>query len=301
MELVIERLSKRYARRWVMRDLSLSCEPGLIGLVGPNGAGKTTLMRMIATLLPPTHGVILWNGQDTSRHGGALRQVLGYLPQEFGIYPEFTGRRFLRYLAALKGLPRVVAHPRVDEVLALVNLSEAADRRLITYSGGMKQRIGIAQALLNDPEILIVDEPTAGLDPEERVRFRTLLAGLTASRIVLLSTHIVADVEAVAARLVILREGQVLADTTPDALLRRAVGKIWTVIVDAATAERLQAAYRVSALVARPAGIQLRLVSAIRPHEAAEVVTPTLEDAYLLAIAPEITMSQEDGILKPLP
>jgi ABC-2 type transport system ATP-binding protein len=285
MELVIDRVSKRYGSHWALRELSLRCAPGLIGLVGPNGAGKTTLMRMIATLLPPTQGMIRWNGQDTSHHGGALRQVLGYLPQEFGIYPEFTGRQFLRYLAAMKGLPKAVAHPRVDEVLGLVNLGAVADRRLTTYSGGMKQRIGIAQALLNDPELLIVDEPTAGLDPDERVRFRTLLAGLTASRIVILSTHIVADVEAVATRLVILREGQVLADTTPDDALTRAIGKVWTVTVGAATAERLQTAYRISALVSRPAGIQLRIVSATRPHEAAEVVEPTLEDAYLLATA----------------
>ncbi len=285
MELTIEQLGKSYGSRWALRDLSLRCGPGLIGLVGPNGAGKTTLMRMIATLLPPTHGVIRWNGQDTSRHGGALRHALGYLPQEFGIYPEFTGRQFLRYLAAMKGLPKDVAHPRVDEALELVNLTTVADRRLTTYSGGMKQRIGIAQALLNDPELLIVDEPTAGLDPEERVRFRTLLAGLTAARIVLLSTHIVGDVEAVATRLVILREGRVLADTTPEELLARAVGAVWTVTVDAATATRLQAAYRVSALVSRPSGAQLRIVSAVRPHAAAEVVEPTLEDAYLLAIA----------------
>jgi ABC-type multidrug transport system ATPase subunit len=285
MELTIEQVGKRYGQQWALRDLSLRCGPGLIGLVGPNGAGKTTLMRMIATLLPPTHGVIRWNGQDTSRRGGALRQVLGYLPQEFGIYPEFTGRQFLRYLAAMKGLPKEVAHPRVDEVLALVNLVATADRRLTTYSGGMRQRIGIAQALLNDPELLIVDEPTAGLDPEERVRFRTLLAGLTASRIVLLSTHIVGDVEAVATRLVILREGRVLADTTPEELLARATGAVWMVTVDAATAAHLQATYRVSALVSRPGGMQLRIVSATRPHAAAEVVEPTLEDAYLLATA----------------
>jgi ABC-type multidrug transport system ATPase subunit len=285
MELTIEQLGKRYGSRWALRDLSLRCGPGLIGLVGPNGAGKTTLMRMIATLLSPTEGTIRWNGQDTSRHGGVLRQALGYLPQEFGIYPEFTGRQFLRYLAAMKGLPKEVAHPRVDEVLALVHLDAVADRRLTTYSGGMKQRIGIAQALLNDPELLIVDEPTAGLDPEERVRFRTLLAGLTASRIVLLSTHIVGDVEAVATRLVILREGQVLADTTPEELLARAADTVWTVTLDPDTAQRLQAAYRVSALVSRPGGVQLRIISATRPHESAEVVEPSLEDAYLLVTA----------------
>ena len=180
----------------------------MLGLVGPNGAGKTTLMRMIATLLDPTEGTIRWNGQDIRTHGEALRQVLGYLPQEFGIYREFTGRQFLRYLAAMKGLPKSLAQRRVEEVLEIVNLEQVADRKLPTYSGGMKQRIGIAQALLNDPELLIVDEPTAGLDPAERVRFRTLLASLTSNRIIILSTHIISDVEAVASRLVILQAGQ---------------------------------------------------------------------------------------------
>jgi ABC-2 type transport system ATP-binding protein len=284
MELTIENLSKQFGSRWALRDVSLRSGPELVGLVGPNGAGKTTLMRIIATLLEPTSGSVQWNGQDTRAHGGALRQVLGYLPQEFGIYPEFTGRRFLRYLAAMKGLPDDLARRRVDEVLELVHLERDADRRLTAYSGGMKQRIGIAQALLNDPELLIVDEPTAGLDPEERVRFRTLLASLTTSRVTLLSTHIISDVEAVATRLVVLREGRLLVDTTPDELITRAAGKVWTVTVDAATAQRLQAAYQISALVSRPNGMTLRVVSETRPYDAAELVEPSLEDAYLAVV-----------------
>src|SRR5258707_4307274 len=215
MELTIEHLSKRYGQQWALRELSLRCEPGMLGLVGPNGAGKTSLMRMIATLLEPTEGTIRWNGQDIRTHGQALRQVLGYLPQDFGIYPEFTGRQFLRYLAAMKGLPSSLVHRRVDEVLEIVQMEQAADRKLPTYSGGMKQRIGIAQALLNDPALLIVDEPTAGLDPTERVRFRTLLSSLTSNRIIILSTHIIGDVYAVANRLFILREVRGLAATTP--------------------------------------------------------------------------------------
>src|ERR1700736_1573459 len=214
MELTIEHLSKRYGQNFALRELSLRCEPGMLGLVGPNGAGKTSLMRMIATLLDPTEGTILWNGQDIRTHGEALRQVLGYLPQEFGIYREFSGRQFLRYLASMKGLPKSIANKRVDEVIEVVNLEQVADRKLPTYSGGMKQRIGIAQALLNDPELLIVDEPTAGLDPAERVRFRMLLSSLTSNRIIILSTHIISDVEAVASRLLILQEGRVLTDTT---------------------------------------------------------------------------------------
>src|SRR5258708_25188545 len=173
MELTIEHLSKRYGQNWALRELSLRCEPGMLGLVGPNGAGQPTSMRLIATLLESTEGTIRWNGQDIRTHGEALRQVLGYLPQDFGVYPEFTGRQFLRYLAAMKGLPKSLTNKRVDEVIEIVNLEQVADRKLPTYSGGMKQRIGIAQALLNDPELLIVDEPTAGLDPAEPARFPT--------------------------------------------------------------------------------------------------------------------------------
>jgi ABC-2 type transport system ATP-binding protein len=283
MELVIDQVSKRYGQHWALRQLSMRCEPGLLGLVGPNGAGKTTLLRMIATLLDPTQGTIRWNGQDIRTHGEVLREVLGYLPQEFGIYREFSGRQFLRYLAAMKGLPGPLAERRVDEVLEIVAMEQAADRNLATYSGGMKQRIGIAQALLNDPELLIVDEPTAGLDPAERVRFRNLLASLTSTRVIILSTHIISDVEAVANRLVILQEGRVLADTTPQALLESSIGKVWSLTTDQATALRLQTSYQVSTMVNQMNGIALRLISESRPHESAVVTDPTLEEAYLLA------------------
>jgi ABC-type multidrug transport system ATPase subunit len=284
MELIIEGLSKRFGQHWAVQQLSLRCEPGMLGLVGPNGAGKTTLMRMVATLLEPTAGSIHWDGQDIRTDGTALRRVLGYLPQDFGIYPEFTGRQFLQYLAAMKGLPPSLIKRRVDEVLEIANLEKEADRRLPTYSGGMKQRIGIAQALLNDPELLIVDEPTAGLDPAERVRFRTLLSSLTSNRIILLSTHIISDVEAVANRIVILQEGRVLADTTPGAMLARAVGTVWSVTTDQATAMHLQADYQVSTMVNQLNGITLRIVSPTQPHEAAIATDPTLEEAYLMAV-----------------
>lgn len=285
MDLTIDHLGKRYGQHWVLRDLSLNCAPGLIGLVGPNGSGKTTLMRIITTLLPPTEGSILWNGRDMRSSGSELRQTLGYLPQEFGFYPEFTGRQFLRYLAAMKGLPQQMAQRRTQEVLEMVNLTDTADHRLTTYSGGMKQRLGIAQALLNDPELLVVDEPTAGLDPQERVRFRTLLASLTASRIVLLSTHIIGDVEAVASRLIILHRGQALVDTTPGELTQRATGKVWEVTVDGAMAARLQERYRVSTLVSQGGdAVLMRVLGEQRPIEQAAPVDPTLEEAYLLAI-----------------
>jgi ABC-2 type transport system ATP-binding protein len=285
MSLSIENLSHRYGSRWALRDVTLSGESGLVGLVGPNGAGKTTLMRIVATLLPATSGSVRWNGKDTRTEGPAVREVLGYLPQHFGVYPELSGRRFLRYLAAMKGLHGEVGRHRVDEVLETVNLEADADRRLSTYSGGMLQRIGIAQALINDPELLIVDEPTVGLDPAERVRFRSLLASLTMDRLVILSTHIVSDVEAVAGRLVILMGGQVLADTTPEALLAQASGSVWAVTTDRATASRLQATMPVSGLISHGDGVTVRLVSRSRPMENAQPVEPNLEDAYLLTTA----------------
>ena len=283
MALVIEHLGRRYGSRWAISDLSLACEGGMLGLVGPNGAGKTTLMRIIATLLPPTTGTVRWNGLDVGSDGQAIRARLGYLPQQFGVYPEFSARRFLRYLAALKRLARPHRNRRVDEVLELVNLETDADRRLSTYSGGMLQRVGIAQALLNDPDLLVVDEPTAGLDPSERVRFRTLLAGLTANRLVILSTHIVSDVEAVAGRLVVMRGGAVLADTSPEALVAAAAGSVWAVSVDTATAARLQATETVSGMVADGARVTVRIVNRTQPA-GAWPVEPTLEDAYLLTV-----------------
>jgi len=284
MELIIEHLNKQYGRYEALRDISLSCGYELIGLVGPNGAGKTTLMRIIATLIPQTKGKVMWKGKDIREDAQAIRQVLGYLPQEFGLYEEFSARQFLRYLAAMKGLPDGLARRRVDELIELVNLEKDADRKLQTYSGGMKQRVGVAQALLNDPELLIVDEPTAGLDPAERVRFRTLLSSLTTDRLVVLSTHIIGDVEAVANRLVVLNHGQVVADTTPGELLQRAKGQVWSLSVDAATALQLQQRALVSAMVQQPSGVLLRVISLTSPHERAVEVEPNLEDAYLLAI-----------------
>jgi ABC-type multidrug transport system ATPase subunit len=282
VELVIENLGKQYGKQWGLRNFSMRCGSGILGLVGPNGAGKTTLMRMVATLLEASEGSIYWNGQNIRTHGAELRQVLGYLPQEFGLYPEFSGRQFLRYLAAMKGLPKVLAQRRVDEVIEIVNLETAANRKLAAYSGGMKQRIGIAQALLNDPELLIVDEPTAGLDPTERVRFRNLLTTMTLNCLTILSTHIISDVEATADRLVVLQEGQMLVDATPEALLNLADGKVWSVETDSATALHLQAINQISGMIHTTNGAQLRIISSSRPHSEAVPVKPHLEDAYLL-------------------
>ena len=198
-----------------MRDLSLTLSGGVIGLLGPNGAGKTTLMQMIATITRPTEGRILFRGDDLTKDPDAIRRTLGYLPQDFGVYDNLTALEFLGYIAALKGVRN---RARIMEMLELVNLHHVAKRVVGGFSGGMRQRLGIAQALLNDPDLLIVDEPTAGLDPEERVRFRNVLAEIGFTKLVILSTHIVSDVESIATQIAIMREGRLVKLATPDEL-----------------------------------------------------------------------------------
>jgi ABC-type multidrug transport system ATPase subunit len=222
MELAIDTVGKRYGRSvQALSDFSLTLRPGVLGLLGPNGAGKSTLMRILATVTRPTSGRVTWNGTDLVRDPDAVRRVLGYLPQDFGVYPNLSAIEFLEYLAAAKGLDAGAARQRIYELLELVNLTDAARRPLGGYSGGMRQRVGIAQALLNDPKLLIVDEPTAGLDPEERMRFRNLLSELSGERIVILSTHIVSDVEAVATHIALIARGKLVAHDTPEAVAAR--------------------------------------------------------------------------------
>ena len=204
--LSVEHVTKRFGTFTALEDVSLTFEPGVYGLVAPNGAGKTTLIKMLATLLFPTEGQILWDGEDIVSLGESYRDCLGYLPQEFGYYPAYTPRQFLRYVAALQRIPRTVADPRIDELLETVGIAEVADKKMRQFSGGMLQRVGIAQAMVNDPELLILDEPTSGLDPRERVRFRNLVHALAADRIVILSTHIVSDVETIAGQIVMFRD-----------------------------------------------------------------------------------------------
>ena len=208
MELVIERLSKQYGNKIAVDRMSLQLQSGIHGLLGANGAGKTTLMRMVCGILKPTSGIITFNNNETDAE--EYRAQLGYLPQDFGYYPEFTGEDFLMYVAALKGLNKFVAKKKMKELLELVGLQDAAKKKMRTYSGGMKQRIGIAQALLNEPKLLVLDEPTAGLDPKERVRFRELIAELGKENVVLLSTHIVSDIESIADNVLIMKEGRLV-------------------------------------------------------------------------------------------
>jgi ABC-type multidrug transport system ATPase subunit len=282
VQLATESLGKRYpGRGWALSDFTLTLTPGVTGLLGPNGAGKSTLMRILATVTRPSAGRVLWNGVDLAKRPDTLRETLGYLPQDFGVYPQLTAIEFLDYIAAAKGLAARAARQRIDELLELVNLTESRDRALGGFSGGMRQRVGIAQALLNDPRVLIVDEPTAGLDPEERVRFRNLLGELSGERIVLLSTHIVSDVEATATRIVMLGLGHLLADATPEALLEGVRGRVWEVELPAGELDALRTRHLVGATLRRGANVLARVLAEGSPAAGARAMEPTLEDAYL--------------------
>lgn len=278
-------------------EVTMRLGTGLVGLLGPNGAGKSSLMRITATITRPTSGRLLFEGADVVAAPNRLRRVLGYLPQDFGVYPHLTGREFLAYLAAVKGLSASSARRRIDELLALVNLTEAAKRPLRTYSGGMLRRVGIAQALLNDPRVLIVDEPTAGLDPEERIRFRDLLSDLAGDRLVLLSTHIVSDIESVATEIAILARGRLYCHTTPEGLLESTRGWVWQAEVNVNDIAELRTRFRVSRAMRTASGVRVRLLSPTPPFPGAVPVPPDLEDAYLKVIhAPHPHAAATEGV-----
>ena len=285
MQLIVNSLGKQYKSDfWGLKDFSLDIRPGILGLLGPNGAGKSTFMRMLATITKPTTGTICWNDTDVVKSPDVLREVLGYLPQDFGVYPNLNAVEFLEYMAAIKGLNAVSSKRRIDELLQVTNLVEAAKRPLGGYSGGMKQRVGIAQALLNDPQLLIVDEPTVGLDPEERVRFRNLLSDLSGERIVILSTHIVSDVEATATHIALVNKGQLLCDAAPENLLREIENKVWEWIVRSEDLPTLKQKHIISGTIRRSDGVQVRVVSADKPDSDSHNISPNLEDAYLFFI-----------------
>ena len=285
MRLVIEKVGKQYqGGLWALRDFSLELAPGILGLLGPNGAGKSTLMKILATITRPTEGRVTWDGADVHAHPDALRAALGYLPQDFGVYPHLNAIEFLDYLGAVRGLSGADRRRRIPEVLATVNLVESAKRPLGGYSGGMRQRIGIAQALLHEPRLLIVDEPTVGLDPEERVRFRNLLSDLAHERIVLLSTHIVSDLESTAERIALMDKGRLLACATADELVAQTEGRVWEWTVPADTLPAVKQAHRVSSAVRRADGVRVRVVADAAPVPGATPALPTLEDAYLARV-----------------
>ena len=274
-------LTKRFGDFTAVDNMNLRIANGVYGLLGVNGAGKTTLMRMICTLLTPTSGKILCDGKDILKMEGEYRNLLGYLPQEFGFYPDFSVKDYLLYIASLKGVRPVVAKKRVKELLDQVGLSKAANKKMKKMSGGMKRRVGIAQAILNNPKILILDEPTAGLDPTERVRFRNLISELSKERIVILSTHIVSDVEYIANEIWLMKNGRLMQQGSLNDVLDSMPEKVWSIVASQEEAAKLMKEYRVSNMKTDRDGVELRIISAQPPCDYAKVLQPNLEDVFL--------------------
>lgn len=289
MNLTIKNLSKSFGEKKVLDDVSIEFSAGVYGILGANGSGKTTLMRILASVLKPSGGKVYFNNQDIVGMDAAYRDVIGYLPQHVGFYKNFTAEKFLLYIAALKGLSKDQAKGKVDEVLELVGLASERKGKVGRFSGGMKQRVGIAQALFNDPKVLIVDEPTAGLDPKERIRFRNLLAKIAINRIVLLSTHIVSDIEFIAREVVILKDGKLLRKDSPQDLLDGIADKVWSVKVKESEIPGFQAAFKVGNIGRAGDGLfDLRILSDSKPHANALNEAPNLEDLYLYYFDEEV-------------
>ena len=288
MELTFDRLTKQFGARIAVDRVSATLTPGVTGLLGANGAGKTTLMRMVCDVLRPTSGLILLDGQDTGELGDEYRAMLGYLPQDFGAYPDFSVLDFMRYMATLKGFSNRDGRARSMRLLEEVGLADDARHKVKTLSGGMRQRLGIAQAMLNDPAILVLDEPTAGLDPKERVHFRNLIASFAQEKIVILSTHIVSDVEFIANRILVMRQGAFVLDGSPEEVVGQAAGKVWECHVDAHRAEEMAASLTVANVrYAADGHAVVRVVANEVPTAEATPVEPTLEDLYLYVFRDE--------------
>ena len=282
MELSLDRLTKHYKSQIAVDCISATMTPGVYGLLGANGAGKTTLIRMLCGILEPTSGDVLYNGHSIFEMGDAYRNLLGYLPQEFGYYPNYTAQEFLLYISALKGIPSRTAKKRTLALLETVGLENVATKKIKTFSGGMKQRLGIAQALLNNPKILVLDEPTAGLDPKERVRLRNILSDFASDKIVLLSTHIVSDIEAIADEVFLMKKGTFILNGSIEEIVSYAKGKVWELTVPEHDLKKWELRYTVANLHHSDRGfVTLRIVSDERPSLEAIPCMATLEDLYL--------------------
>lgn len=289
MELTIDRLTKQFDNVLAVDRVSVRLTPGVYGLLGANGAGKTTLMRLFCNILSPSSGEITYNGANIRELGENYRDILGYLPQSFGYYPNFTAMKFMLYIASLKGLPSKVAKDRSKELLVEVGLSQVQNKKIKTFSGGMKRRLGIAQAMLNDPEILVLDEPTAGLDPKERVRFRNLISELSQDKIVILSTHIVSDVAYIANEIIMMKKGQIIHKGSRLELLSNIEGKVWECNLTQNQAEKIEDKYSIINATYTDKQVHLRIVADDCPIDGAVKVEANLEDLYLYYFGEEGT------------
>lgn len=289
MELIINNLIKQYnSNKLGLTDFSIKITSGVLGLLGPNGAGKSTLIKMLVTIVKPTSGDIILNGLDILKFPNEMRKVLGYLPQDFGVYPNLNAYEFLNYLAAMKGIGRNGLKSKIENLLEAVNLIEVAKNPLGSYSGGMKQRIGIAQTLLNDPKVIIFDEPTVGLDPEERLRFRDLISDLAQEKIIILSSHIVSDIESIADEVAVMKNGKLLAKQTQEVLIEKVEGKVFEKNVDKKNIIHFKKEYTVISSYRFQDHFRVRYLDENAPKNKIPV-SPTLEDTYLF-----LTNNQEN-------
>lgn len=281
MELTLTSLTKEFKDITAVRNVSCTMTSGVYGLLGVNGAGKTTLMRMLCTLFRPTCGSITWDGRDIFEMDRDYRRILGYLPQDFGYYPDFTVYDYLMYVASIKGLRPIAAKHRAKALLKEVGMDKAAGKKMKKLSGGMKRRVGIAQAMLADPKILILDEPTAGLDPNERIRFRNLISTLSEDRLVLLSTHIVSDIAYIANEILLMKDGSIRDFGTSEQLLSKMPEQVWNLTVSREAVDAYLRGYKVANVKTLPEGAELRILSSKKPSENAILDTATLEDLFL--------------------
>lgn len=281
MKLELERLSKHFKNKIAVEEVNTVLTEGIYGFLGANGAGKTTLIQMICGIINPTAGEVKLDGKNTAGMGEDYRDLLGYLPQEFGYTSGFTAKDFLLYIASIKGLEPKFAKRRTKELLQLVNLEDEAGAKIRTFSGGMKRRLGIAQALLNDPKLLILDEPTAGLDPKERVYFRNLISGMSRDKIIIISTHIVSDIEYISDRILVMKKGRFILDGPAEELVREVDGMVWECRVPQKEWPGFEQEHCIANAHNREHMVEARVVSPKRPYEGAETAEPTLEDLYL--------------------
>lgn len=289
MKLEIRGLSKSYGKKPAIKDINLELDPGIYGLLGPNGAGKSTLMNLITGNLREDGGRILYNGRDIRPLGKSFREILGYMPQQQGLYDHFTGYQFLSYIAALKGMSKAKAGREIESVLSLVNLADERYKRLGAYSGGMKQRILVAQAILNHPEVLILDEPTAGLDPKERIKVRNIVSEIAQDRIVILATHIVLDVEQIAKEIILIKKGSIIGQGSPHAFLSSLQDSVYEMEIAPGELEEVERRYLVSTIMNRADRLVVHAVCDSEPRQYRFCkAAPSLEDVYLYSFADEV-------------
>jgi len=282
VKLELENITMIFGQKQAVKDVNVILHHGIYGLLGANGAGKTTLMKMVCGVLQPSNGNILYNGKNIVKIDEEYRGELGYLPQNFGYYPDFSAQDFMYYMAALKGIEKNKARKKTQELLEQVNLRDDAKKKIRTFSGGMRQRLGIAQALLNEPSILVLDEPTAGLDPKERMKFRNIIEKFSMEKIVIFSTHIVSDIDYIADTVLMMKQGKFILNMPTKDAIDLMKGKVWNVVVQSSEIEKVSKKYRVINIQKRKdEKISLRIISDTEPMEGVQMLQPSLEDLYL--------------------